>query len=76
VEELLERIGGLEALIGGADAHFEQEIERLKGEMEEEFRAKLEEEMEREAVRRGELVRVIEELKRQMGGSVEGEIFF
>jgi len=75
VEELLERIGGLEELIGGADAHFEQEIERLKGEMEEEFRAKLEEEMEKEAIRRGELVRVIEELKRQMGGT-EGEIFF
>ncbi len=66
VEELMERISGLEELIGGADAHFEQEIERLKGEMEEDFRAKMEYEMEKEEERRGQLVTVIEELKKQL----------
>ena len=68
IGQLLEKVSSLEELIGNADAHFEQEVERLRQELDEDYQTKLKSELEREEVERQHLIRVIEELKSQLRG--------
>ena len=63
---LLERVSELEELIGGADKHFEKEIERLRNEMEADFEGKLSLEREGEEASKREMVKLIEKLKCQL----------
>lgn len=66
VNNLLDKISSLEELIGNADAHFEQEIDRLRQELDEDYQMKLKCELEREEGERQQLIGIIEELKGQL----------
>lgn len=73
INQLLEKIGSLEELIGNADAHFEQEIDRLRDEMDEDYQVKLKRELEREEGNKQHLIHIIEELKSQLRADCTSE---
>ena len=71
---LLDKIRSLEELIGSADAHFEQEVERLRQELDDDYQLKLKYELEREEINRQQLECIIENLKHKLdySGDISG----
>lgn len=66
INSYLEKITSLEELIGNADAHFEQEINKLRSELDEDYKARLKLELENEEANRQQLIHIIEHLKKQL----------
>ena len=62
----IEKIASLEEIIGNADAHFEQEIDKQRQELEEDYKARLKFELENEEANRQQLIHIIENLKSQL----------
>ncbi len=64
--ELEEKVRSLEELIAGTDAHFEQELDKLRQELEDEYQLKIKYEIERSEINQRQLENEIDILRNQL----------